>query len=76
MWLTTNEAMKRGESKPKSSAFIYALKTLYATNIWHSSVKEKMEWNFFIVTFLFSVCYKLENMLKGYIYLTCFFSKK
>ena len=35
--------MKRGESKPEPSAFIYALKTLNATNICLSSVKEKME---------------------------------
>ena len=54
MWLTRN---------------IYALKTLYAANIFLSSVKEKMEWNCFILTFLFSVCYKLENILKVYIYL-------
>ena len=58
--------MKRGEPKPEPSAFIYALKTLYATNIWLSSVQEKMEWNCFILTFLFSVCYKFENMLKVY----------
>lgn len=54
MWLTRN---------------IYALKTLYATNSSLSSVKEKMEWNYFILTFLFSVCYKFENILKVYIYL-------
>ena len=48
---------------------IYALKTLYATNSSLSSVKEKMEWNCFILTFLFSVCYKFENILKVYIYL-------
>ena len=54
MWLTRN---------------IYALKTLYATNSSLSSVKEKMEWIFFILTFLFSVCFKFENILKVYIYL-------
>ena len=54
MWLTRN---------------IYALKTLYATNSSLSSVKEKMEWNCFILTFLFSVCYKFENILRVYIYL-------
>ena len=63
MCLTTNEAMKRGESKPEPCAFIYALKTLYATNIC------------FVISFLFSVCYKLENVLKVYIYLNCFFPK-
>ena len=28
-----------------------------------------MEWNCFILTFLFSVCYKFENILKVYIHL-------
>ena len=68
--------MKRGEPKPEPSAFIYALKTLYATNIWLSSVKEKMEWNCFILTFLFSVCYKFENMLKVSIHLNCALDSK
>ena len=69
--------MNRGEPKPEPSAFIYALKTPYATNIWLSSVKEKMEWNYFILTFLFSVCYKFENMLKVYIfYLNCALDSK
>ena len=68
--------MKRGEPKPEPSAFIYALKTLYATNIWLSSVQEKMEWNCFILTFLFSVCYKFENMLKVSIYLNCALDSK
>ena len=68
--------MKRGEPKPQPPAFNYALKTLNATNIWLSSVKEKMEWNCFTLTFLFSVCYKSENMLKVYIYLNCALDSK
>lgn len=45
------------------------LQKLYATNSSLSSVKKKMEWNCFILTFLFSVCYKFEDILKVYIYL-------
>ena len=68
--------MKRGGPKPEPSTFISALKTLYATNIWLSSVKEKMERNCFVLTFLFTVCYKFQNMLKVYIYLNCALDSK
>ena len=35
-----------------------------------------MEWNCFILTSLFSVCYKFENMLKVSIYLNCALDSK